>query len=95
MSEDLDIEYVGQLPEPKRASISLRTVEMLREKPGTPDDPGEGWHLIASEEKMPSTTVKSRSITLKQFARRHEYPVEVSERTEEGVLRVYARWVST
>lgn len=84
------IVFVEELPEPKkRPAVSGDTVEALKETPGN-------WGRIAYEgDGLKESTVRSRGVTLRNYANRHGFGdnVQVRERTEDKGLAIYARWV--
>jgi hypothetical protein len=89
-----EIVFVDELPSPKkRPAVSEATIARLRAEAATKPD---SWGRIAYEgDGLKSSTVRSRAVTLRNYAKRHGYldNIEISERTEASGLAIYARWV--
>lgn len=92
----MNVEFVEEIPEPARSSVSQETLEKLQGNPNK-------WAVIAKEgdkgdngKPLPESTVRSRGVSLQQFVdRRNEKDhLEIAERTINGKLHIYARWLS-
>lgn len=88
----MELEFVGEdIPEPSRSSFSEDALAQLQA------NPGQWARLAAEEEDLTASTVRSRGVALRQYVNRRNIGdnLEISERTIDGLLSVYARWVET
>lgn len=83
-------EFVEEVPQPRRSSVSEETLNALKANPGK-------FAIIArqGDDGMTESTARSRGVSLIQYAERRgvKDKVETAERTIDGVLYVYACWV--
>lgn len=81
------MEFRDELPGPKsRGPRSPAMVDELKQQPGK-------WgNIYTQQEGEGKSGAYGRAQTFKNYAKKHNLPITVRSRTEDGVTKVWARW---